>query len=211
MVVGAAGRDEPELIPHCAHRPDGAAVEGPVVDLQSAQAAVTQLADDRDPVGGLGEMGQDRESAGGPDRVDRHQRADPLPRDVGRSSAAEIAREPVLDAADVALGLEQTRDGRPAERRGLGRIQPRRDIVDRQVELAQSGQRPLEPDPSLGALDGQRVASKASFEGSTPRPRMWSSLSHSSGTSVVRQLISTPGRRVSPAGSDPAPDAVSSR
>ena len=77
MVVAAAGLDQAELVGEPADRVDVLSVERAVVDLEAAQADRLQVAQEPGVVGGLAEVGQDRQAAGRPNRLDR--RAGPIP------------------------------------------------------------------------------------------------------------------------------------
>ena len=166
VVVAAAGRDETERPRDLADRLDRRHVERAVVDLEPAEAGVGQLADDVDPGRRLAEMGQRREPAGGPDRLDRLDRAETAARHVGRLPPAEQSPEGVLDARRVAGRDQRAGDGRPAERVVVGRIGDVRELVRRSTGRARAAAR--------RSARTARGAGRAGRRGSprTPRPRV---------------------------------------
>ena len=88
--------------------------------------------------------------------VDRADRSDPIARHIRGPASAEVPREAVLDARDVALGLEQSGDGRPAQRARVVGVELGGDVVDAQSEVPETVERSLEPDPATRALLDQR-------------------------------------------------------
>ena len=101
-------------------------------------------------------MGQDGEAAGRPDRLDRLDRAEAARAAHSRAAPAQQPREGVLDAVRVA-GLDQgAGDGRPAERVVVDRARRVEQlVVDRQAEIAEAGDGPLEPLAPPAALLGE--------------------------------------------------------
>ena len=155
VIVAAARRDEPERGRDLADREHGRGIERAVEDLEATEPGLGQLAHDLDPRRRLAEMGQDGQAVGGPDRLDRLDRPEPAARHVARLAPAEQPREGILDAVRVA-GLDQgPGDGRPAQR-VVGRARHvEHVVVDREVEVAQPGDRPLEAFAPSTALRGE--------------------------------------------------------
>jgi hypothetical protein len=101
-------------------------------------------------------VGEHRQPAGCADRRDRVARAHPFARHVGGRTPADQPPERVLDARGEAGRDQRPGDRRPAQRVIVVRVEARDLVVDRQADLAQAGDRALEPHPSRGSLGAQR-------------------------------------------------------
>ena len=140
MVVGAAGREQPELVGDARRPPHGRRVERPVVDLEPAEPVADQLAD---AVGTRSGASRKWASTAMPpaaaDRLDRLPRAQALARDVRRPPRADEPRERVLDASPRSPAAISARAivGRPSASSSPGSSSAT-CVVDRQADLAQA-------------------------------------------------------------------------
>ena len=104
----------------------------------------------------LAEMGQRRKPARRTDRLDRADRAESGARHVRGAAAPDEPLERILDARRMTCADERPGDRRPAERVVIAQVELGEWLVDRQPELAQTGDGPLEPfaaSRSLGRED----------------------------------------------------------
>ena len=97
-------------------------------------------------------MGQRREPACRPDGLDRADRAESGTRHVRGAATPDESLERILDARRVTRGDERPGDRRPAERVVIAQVELGERLVDRQPELSQNGDGPLEPFPASRSL-----------------------------------------------------------
>ena len=152
VVVGATGREEALLRRHLGHRLGRRPVERAVVDLESAQTGIDQLAKQVAMRKRLAEVGQRCEPARCPDGLDRADRAESGTGHVRRAAAPDEPLERILDARRVTRADERPGDRRPAERVVIAQVELGERLVDRQPELPQDGDGPLEPFPASRSL-----------------------------------------------------------
>ena len=100
----------------------------------------------------LAEVGEGGKPAGRPDGLDRTDRAEAGTRHVRRAAAPDEALERVLDARRVTRGDEGPGDRRPAEGVVIAQVELGELFVDRELELSQTGDGPLEPLPAPRTL-----------------------------------------------------------